>query len=174
MDSFELNKIAGAVIAALLVWFGTKMVAESVFTHHAPKKPGYIVAVANIAESNEKSQGAKIEAKEAPIAELLVTADAGLGKKEIKKCVACHSFDQGGKNKVGPKLWGIYDRQVAAVDGFSYSKALKGLDGKWDAEQLNCFLKNPKKCVKGTKMVFKGYKSPEKRANLIKYLETLK
>ena len=174
MDSFELNKIAGAVLAALLVWFGTKMVADGVYSHHAPEKPGYVVAVAKISDAQATGGKEKAGEQEIPIAKLLQTANADAGKKELKKCVACHSFDKGGKNKVGPKLWGVYEREIAGVDGFSYSKAMKAKGGKWTAEELSCFLKNPKKCIKGTKMVFKGYKNAQKRADLIKYLGTLK
>lgn len=170
MDSFELNKFAGAALAALLLWFGAKTVADGLF-HHEPEKAGYVVAVADTSGDDDDKKPVE---KGPSVAELIATADAEAGKKELKKCTACHTFDKDGKNKSGPKLWGIYEREVASVDGFGYSKALKDKGGKWDVEFLACFLQSPKKCVKGTKMAFAGIKKPKKLADVIKYLSTLK
>ncbi|MGH1349796.1 MAG: c-type cytochrome [Methyloligellaceae bacterium] len=172
MDSFEFNKISGAILAALLLWFGTKIVSESLYSHAAPEKPGYVVAV-NTSDGHGGDHGAKEKA--VPFPELLAAADPAVGLKEMKKkCAGCHSFTKDGKNKVGPKLWGVYERGLAAVEGFSYSGAFKKKGGSWTAEELDAFLKNPKKHIKGTKMAFNGMKNDKKRAALVKYLGTLK
>ncbi len=172
MDSFEFNKISGAILAALLLWFGTKIVSEALYSHASPEKPGYVVAM-NTPDGHGDDHGAKEKA--VPFPELLAAADAAKGQKELKKqCLGCHTVDKDGKNKSGPKLWGVYDRGLGAVAGFSYSGALKKKGGSWTAEELNQFLKNPKKHIKGTKMAFKGIKNDEKRAALIKFLGTLK
>ncbi len=102
-------------------------------------------------------------------ATLLASADAGKGQKVSKKCGSCHTFDEGGANKLGPNLWGIVGRTQGSVEGFGYSGAFAGLSGTWTAEELFVFLENPGNYVAGTKMSLK-IKSSEKRANLIAYL----
>ena len=102
------------------------------------------------------------------------TASIEKGVKVAKKCVSCHSFDIGGANKIGPALWGIVDRDIAASTGFNYSSALSGKDGIWDYEALNGFLENPKKYATGTNMAFAGLRKAKDRANIIAYLDSLK
>ena len=99
-------------------------------------------------------------------------ADAKKGKKIYNKCKACHSINKGGKNKVGPNLYGIVGRKAAQVKGFKYSKALKNSGLTWDEATLDKFLKKPKKLVKKTKKAFSGLKKDSQRADLIAYLKT--
>ena len=99
-------------------------------------------------------------------------ADAKKGKKVYNKCKACHSINKGGKNKVGPNLYGIVGRKAAQVKGFKYSKALKNSGLTWDDATLDKFLKKPKKLVKKTKMAFGGIKKDSQRADLIAYLKS--
>lgn len=172
MDSFEFNKLAGAVLAALLAIFGTRTLVHELNHEKHLEKPGYIVEVASADASGTESGGEA--AAEPDIATLLASADAGAGKKLFKKCAACHTNDAGGANRVGPNLHGIADSDIASRAGFAYSAALQGKDGNWDANALNAFLKSPKGFAKGTKMAFGGLKKPEQRANLIKYLQSLK
>jgi len=104
------------------------------------------------------------------IAALLAAADAEAGAKVSRKCAACHSFDEGGPNKVGPNLWDIVGRPVAGHEGYKYSDALTGLGGEWSYDRLDGFLTKPKDFAAGTKMSFAGLKSAEDRANLIAFL----
>lgn len=104
-------------------------------------------------------------------------AEVAKGEKVFKKCKACHTVDEGGKNKVGPNLFGVVGRAAGAVDGFKYSKAMKeAAEGGlvWDEANLDAFLKKPKKFMKKTKMSFGGIKKDAQRADLIEYLGTLK
>ena len=103
----------------------------------------------------------------------LAAGDADKGAKIYKKCKACHTLDEGGKNKVGPNLWNIVGRGVASIDGFNYSDAMASRGGEWSVTALNEFLANPKAIVPGTKMVFSGVKKDGARANLIAYLQSL-
>ena len=104
---------------------------------------------------------------------------AGLGQRRerregAKKCAACHSFDKGGANKVGPDLWGVVNRPIASHEGFSYSEALAGKSGDaWDYDHLNEFLTSPKAYAPGTKMSFAGISKDTERADVIAYLRTL-
>ncbi|MBL4741151.1 MAG: cytochrome c family protein [Sneathiella sp.] len=104
----------------------------------------------------------------------MATGDIKKGAKVFKKCKACHTVDQGGKNKIGPNLFGIVGRSAATVEGFKYSKAMKASGLTWDEASLDSFLTKPKKFVKGTKMSFAGVRKEKQRTDLIAYLNTLK
>ncbi len=166
MDAFELNKIAGAVLFALLILFGAKTATNLIFKVHKPEKPGYEVEIVE-AESGGKAGEAK---EEVPLAVLLAEADAGKGERVAKKCAACHTFDKGGANKIGPNLYGVMGRDLGTIDGFAYSGALKGKGGSWGYDELNEFITNPKGFIKGTKMAFAGVKNTKQRADLILYM----
>ena len=49
-------------------------------------------------------------------------ADPVNGKRVFKKCVACHSLQEG-KNKIGPSLYNLLERKAGSVEGYKYSKA---------------------------------------------------
>ena len=167
MDAFELNKMVGAVLLALLVIFGTKAISNVIFKAHQPEKPGYEVEVADApAHGDEKAAGAP----QVPFANLLAKASAEKGKGVAKKCAACHTFNQGGANKIGPNLYGTLGRALGSAGGFAYSEALKAKGGTWGYDTLNQFLASPKAYIKGTKMAFTGVKKDDQRADLILYL----
>ena len=90
-----------------------------------------------------------------------------------RACGTCHSFDQGGPNKVGPNLWNIVNRPVAAAEGFRFSEALTGRGGEWTYEELNGFLAKPREWVPGTAMTYAGMRSPDDRANMVAWLRSL-
>ncbi|MCZ6720599.1 MAG: c-type cytochrome [Proteobacteria bacterium] len=104
---------------------------------------------------------------------LLAAADPDAGKKVAKKCGACHTFEAGGPNKLGPNLWNVVGRPVASLEGFNYSPAMSGLGGSWELERLAAFVANPKEYLPGNKMSFPGVKKEADRANLIAYLRLL-
>lgn len=170
MDSFELNKIAGAVLFALLILFGTRTLADIIFAVHAPEKPGWEVAIPEGAEGPATAEAEKVE----PIAVRLASANAEKGEGVHKKCTSCHSFEAGGANKIGPNLHDVVGNKKASHEGFTYSEALKSKGGEWTYEDLDHFLENPKGFVPGTKMAFAGVKDPGQRADLIMFLRGLK
>ena len=171
MDSFEINKMIGALLGVVFIVFSVSIISDAIFAAPVPEKEGFVIEAAEPEEG-----GAKETVAEVPIAVLLASADADAGAAVFKKCAACHTGDKGGPNKVGPNLWNIVNRPVASHEGFSYSSAMKAFaEGGtvWDYDHLNHFLTSPKGLVKGTAMGFAGVKKPEERANLIAYLRTL-
>lgn len=169
MDSFELNKILGAILGTLLLTFGLGTVAGLLFAPEAPAKPGFDIVV------QQGGGGAAAAAKpaEVPIEQLFATASIEKGQAAAKKCAACHNFQEGAGAKVGPDLYGIVGRPVASAQGFGYSAAMKAKGGDWTPEALNTFLTNPKTAVPGTAMAFAGIPKEAERADLIAYLNSL-
>ncbi|EKF44317.1 cytochrome c, class I [Nitratireductor indicus C115] len=170
MNSFELNKILGALLGAVFVIFSINLVSDAIFHSPAPEKPGYAIEVA---ESGGEGAG-KEDAAPQSIAPLLASADPAKGENIFKRCQACHTVEEGGANKVGPNLWEIVDRPIASHEGFSYSAGMKefseGNSKHWTYENLDHFLTNPKGFVSGTAMAFAGLKKIEDRADVIAYL----
>ena len=97
-------------------------------------------------------------------------ADPVNGKKIFKKCVACHSLQEG-KNKIGPSLYNLLDRKIGSVEGYKYSKAMKNSCVVWDEESLDKFLTKPRKFIPKTKMAFRGIKKKSLRDDLIAFLK---
>ena len=172
MNFFELNKMFGALLLAAIVAMVTGMVTSFIFSADMPEKPGFIIEVA---DASGEAPAAEEEEEEVDFASLLAEADVDKGAKVFKKCAACHTTEEGGKNKVGPNLFGIVGRQPASVDGFKYSDAMQGFaeGNSWDTDTLNAFLTKPKDAVSGTSMSFAGLKKDKDRANLIGYLQGL-
>jgi len=105
--------------------------------------------------------------------ELLATASIDAGKKVSSKCTACHGFNSGGGNRIGPNLWAILGKAKAEATGFNYSDALKGLGGVWSVDDMNLWLKSPKKYAPGNSMAFVGLRKDKDRANLLAYLNSM-
>ncbi|MGA0533785.1 c-type cytochrome [Hansschlegelia sp. KR7-227] len=168
MDSFQLNKIAGAVLGTLTVVLGVNAIVEEVFHQEAPEKPGMEVAVP---EKGAGGAGGGEAAAASGALALLAKADPAKGESAAKKCGACHSFDKGGPAKMGPNLYGVVGMKHGHMQGFGYSDAMKKTTDKtWDFANLDHWLENPKGYLPGTSMSFAGVKNPEERANLLAYL----
>jgi cytochrome c len=170
MNSFELNKVLGALLGSCLVLLAVNIAAGAIFSPKHPAKPGYEIAVKE--EQPEENKGTA-PSKEEPIENLLATASTQRGANIAKQCQACHSLEKGGPNKTGPDLWGIVDRPRAAHEGFKYSDAMKAKGGTWTIDELNKFLTNPRGYIPGTLMTFAGLPRENQRADVIAYLNTL-
>jgi cytochrome c len=170
MDSFELNKIAGAVLGTLLFVMALNVVIGGIFSPHKPAVPGYDLPAP---EATAAGAGAAPAAPAEPLPVLLAKADPAKGQASSRKCGACHDFTKGGPNKVGPNLYGVVGRPVASHEGFNYSAAMKAKGGEWTYDNLFEFVHNPKGYVPGTIMAFAGIPAAGERADLLSYLRTL-
>lgn len=172
MDSFELNKMIGALLAVVFIVFSVSILSDTIFAAHAPENPGYIIEAAEV-----EAGGDDAGAEEVDVIAMLPEADPARGEAAFRKCQACHTVDEGGANRVGPNLWDVVNRPIATHEGFSYSGALRefsqGGAEVWDFDHLSGFLRAPRAYVPGTAMAFAGIRDPQEEADLIVYLRSL-
>jgi cytochrome c len=168
-NSFELNKVLGAVLGTCLIVLAINIGAGALYAPPIPAKPGFAIAAA----TPEHGAPAAKE-PEVPLPVLLAKAEPEKGKSIAKQCQACHTFEKGGPNRVGPNLYNIVgsDRGEGR-NGFNFSQAMKTKGGKWTFDELNKFLTDPRGYIPGTAMTFAGLKRDTQRADVIAFLDTL-
>ncbi|MDX2204648.1 MAG: cytochrome c family protein [Hyphomicrobiaceae bacterium] len=169
MDSFEFNKIAGAALAALLLMFGSRTLLDVVAAEHKPEKAGWALPITEGPASPGPAAPAA-EFKVADVLGLLPKASAEGGKDVFKRCLQCHTIDKGGKNLVGPNLYGVVNRKVAVHEGFNFSEAMKKHGGDWSWDKLAEYLHDPKAAAPGNRMAFAGIKDNAELADLLAYI----
>jgi len=169
MDSFEINKILGALLGTCLFLLAMHIASGAILSPPVPAKPGYEIAV----KEEQPGQQPAAKAAEQPIENLLASASVDHGAQVAKQCAICHNFQEGQGPKVGPDLYDVVGRKIASVAGFNYSAALKGTTGTWSFDELNKWLADPRGLVPGTAMTFAGLQNEKQRADVIAYLDTL-
>jgi len=93
------------------------------------------------------------------------------GAKLYKRCIACHTLEDGGRHKVGPNLWNIYGQKAGSKDGFKYSKVMASSDVIWTEETMDGYLTKPSTFMKGNRMSFVGLKKQTDRDAIQLYLK---
>jgi cytochrome c len=168
VDSYEVNKIAGWLLAASVTALSISIITGAMFTPHLPEKQSYIIEGVEVEASAEAAgEAAK------PIAFYLASASAEKGEAIFKKCAACHTIEKGGAAGIGPNLYGIVGDPLMHAAGYGYSDALQAMKGKqWTWDELDKWLTSPKTYAAGTKMAFAGISKPEDRASLLLYLNS--
>ncbi|MFQ5534456.1 MAG: c-type cytochrome [Sphingomonadales bacterium] len=197
MDSFEWNKIFGAVLLSALVIFVIDLAVDEVLAPGAASHNAHVAAAPEsetvpAEELVTPPEVAAVTPDEAPALDeagpdgaqeetpseiraqpVAVAGSPDAGKKLFKKCATCHTANKGGKRLIGPNLWGIAGAPMAIKEGFRYSSALKKAGGVWDDQSLDAWLADPKAFIAGNKMTFRGIKDTSDRADLIAYMKTL-
>ena len=166
MNGFEINKIIAAIIFTVLVVFGIDKITDLIFHIEKPSEAAYkIEAPAVKTASAESSSSGSVDIKA-----LLALGTIEHGQKVFKKCSACHVVAKGGKNKIGPVLYGILGKQSASVSDYKYSKALIAHGKVWSFTEMNSYLIKPQAHIKGTKMAFAGLKKEKDRASILLFM----
>lgn len=179
--SITLQKIAGAGLFALILVVSLNLVvahlmpqrAEPPAIEIAASEGGFDAAALKSAAPAAGEPAAAQAAEEKPLPQRLAAASVDKGQAAAKKCLSCHTFDQGGGIKVGPNLFGVVGRPKASFPGFPYSDALKKLGGSWTYEDLDKMLTKPSGLAPGTKMTFAGLPDANERADVIAYLHSI-
>ena len=170
MDSFEINKIIASILLVALLIIGISKISNIIFKVDKLDSSAYKVELPDDGAkqiSDEKTMKAD---NKVDISALMALGDIAHGEKVFKKCSACHSIEAGGGNKIGPALYNVVGRKIAAVEDYKYSKALVEYKKNWSFEELNGFLIKPQKWIKGTKMAYAGLRKEKDRASVILYL----
>ena len=170
MDSFEINKIIAAVLLTALIVIGIGKFADVLFYVEKPKESAYKIEGLEVASSSSTSNEEVKVVEAVDIKALLAMGDLTHGEKVFKKCSACHQIAAGGKNMIGPNLWGVIGRTAGVVDDYKYSKAMIAYGKEWSFEEMNSYLIKPQAYIKGTKMAFAGLRKEKDRASVILYL----
>jgi cytochrome c len=170
MDHVNVNRVALSALGAVLFVMLLTAFSNLVMSPRTPKMPGF--ALPTSGPATEAASG-PAEPAAPPLPVLLGKADAKKGEQFAKVCQTCHNFEKGAGAKIGPPLWGVVGRPIASVPGFAYSDSLKGVGGNWTYEALNVMVGSPKAEAPGTKMTFPGEHDPQKRADILAYLQSL-
>ncbi len=170
MDSMEANKVIAAVLVAGIAFFVTGTIADNLIVEHHLEKT--VLKIEGAPATAGTSGPKKVELP--PLAPLLAKADVQDGEKYTHKvCVACHTFNKGGKAGVGPNLYGIVGAKHGHMAGFNYSNAIKEKKGPWNYAELNEWLHKPSSYAPGTRMGFAGISNAQTRADVIAYLKSI-
>ena len=173
MDSFEINKIIAAVLLTALIIIGIGKFTDILFHVEKPKESAYKIEGLEVAATDASTDNKETELVEAvDIKTLLAMGDLAHGEKVFKKCTACHQIAVGGKNMIGPNLWGVIGKTSGSISDYKYSKAMIAHGKEWSFEEMNSYLIKPQAHIKGTKMAFAGLRKEKDRASVILYMNS--
>jgi cytochrome c len=172
MGDLFWNKVAGVFLAVILVILGLRTLGHELIHADSPSALAYpvdLAAMSSAAPAEEEPEGP------VDFGALLASADISAGERVARRCASCHNFEAGEPNKVGPALYGVMGRDVATLDGFSYSGAMESYaqgGTEWMYQNVYDYLENPSRYISGTAMSFAGLRDQEDRINLIAYMRS--
>ncbi len=140
-------------------------VAEDTATEDAAEPE---LAEAEAAEDAAQDVIADAAAGDGAIA-ILANADLANGQRLWRQCGACHVYESE-QNRGGPHLVNIIGRDVAAAEGWRYSRALSEHGGVWSVESLLAWLENPDSYIPGNQMAFRGLRDEQDRIDVLGFL----
>ncbi len=183
MWSLEVNKIFAAVLCAVwMIWLvnfiGDQLIPSTPSSHATSQtakaeKPAAKPKKQAPKAAKQAAKPAPKEAAQSPVLASIGAADAGKGRKLVKKCLVCHTIKKGAKHRIGPNIWGALGGPRGVVAGYKYSKPMKELGGRWSYQDMDKYLTKPMEFLPKGKMGFPGMKKVKDRAHLIKFLRTL-
>jgi len=165
-----MNKIIASIILAIILVLGINKITNIIFYVEKPEKSAYQVASVTTVASTTSAEASSENSESENIMALFASTSAADGAKVFKKCLACHSVEKGGPNKIGPNIFGVLNRRAGSISNYKYSKAMLAYGKVWSFEEMNGFLTKPKDWIKGTKMSFAGLKNAKDRAAVILYM----
>jgi len=144
--------------------------------NRADGRTSAVLGGAGVTASSESAVGGAVGlASTSSASDAGATVSVGLGVFN-DNCAVCHTLEEGGRNKNGPNLFGVFGaaagtREVAAD---ATSRALKASDIVWSEETLDRWLSDiPQAFIPGTRMGFTGLDDPADRAAVIALLKSL-
>ncbi len=172
MANMEVNKAFAAVLSAGIAFMITGLVGQRLV--HVERPHESAIQIGDVAATQSTQAPAAAAPALEPITPLLASANVQNGQVLAQRlCASCHSFNEGGRNGVGPNLYGVIGSPHGHVDGFSYSAALKGKGEPWGYENMNAWLLKPNAYAAGTRMAFAGIANTQQRADVIAYLRSI-
>jgi cytochrome c len=170
-NSLEMNKIFAAILTAGVTFGMAGLVGRLVVHPTMPKQAAIQIGEPAAAPVAAAPAAPALE----PITPLLAAANVQAGQQLAQRqCASCHSFNEGGRNGVGPNLYGIIGAKHAHAAGFNYSAAIRAMaDKPWTYEEMNAWIANPRGYAPGNKMTYAGMASVQNRADLIAYLRSI-
>lgn len=169
MNAHDINRFAAAFLGTVLLVIVLIVISNLIFDVDELEQNAFGEIETTTPEPATDAEPEGVVS----LAALLAEGNVEAGERAAKKCKACHTFDKGGRNGVGPNLWAVLGSPRAANADYKYSGALAELGGDWGYAEMAAFLEKPKSAVPGTKMSFAGVRNPEDRANLILYLRSI-
>ena len=174
--SFEINKLMCALLVAVLLYLLSSFIGDLLYKTEKLNKIKLSYYIEDSSQINIQSSVPKEDITDKitldTIEKLIAQADLNEGAKFVKKnCSACHDYNLPIKNKIGPSLATVLNRNIGSLAEYKYSKTFKGNNKDWSLLNLYLFLENPKEWAPGTKMAYRGIKNQEKLINTIKFLE---
>lgn len=177
MKKLDLNFIIFTFLLSAFVAMFSGALGQFVFNTFGQKTTtarGFVIDTST--SSVMQTQPADLNAKVVNLGALFAKANTENGQKVAKTCAMCHTFDKGGRSKVGPNLWNVMGSKINKKNGFVYSNAMIKLSEKspnWTLANMFTFINAPSKFLSGTKMAFAGIKNEQDLADLLAYLATL-